>query len=165
MTFGVGNGVRTRDLLNGNQILYQLSYTHIFGGKYRNWTYLFSFNFLERPIHATPVRTRLVVSSTVFTSLLIGLLIRTLRTSRYGISVASAGPVRLCLTQLHLHPDIYGDQRCGNFLSMLAYGTNYGEWCGVLDSNQWPPACKADALTSWANPAYFSCMRIGEKYP
>ena len=72
----------------------------------------------------------------------------------YGISVASAGPVRLCLTQLHLHPDIYGDQRCGNFLSMLAYGTNYGEWCGVLDSNQWPPACKADALTSWANPAY-----------
>ena len=29
MTFGVGNGVRTRDLLNGNQILYQLSYTHI----------------------------------------------------------------------------------------------------------------------------------------
>ena len=100
MTFGVGNGVRTRDLLNGNQILYQLSYTHIFGGKYRNWTYLFSFNFLERPIHATPVRTRLVVSSTVFTSLLIGLLIRTLRTSRYGISVASAGPVRLCLTFL-----------------------------------------------------------------
>ena len=25
----MGNGVRTRDLLNGNQILYQLSYTHI----------------------------------------------------------------------------------------------------------------------------------------
>ena len=38
-------------------------------------------------------------------------------------------------------------------------------WCGVTDSNRRPPACKADALTSWANPAYFSCMRIGEKYP
>ena len=26
------------------------------------------------------------------------------------------------------------------FLSILANGTNYGEWCALLDSNQWPPA-------------------------
>ena len=31
MTFGVGNGVRTRDLLNGNQMLYQLSHSRIYG--------------------------------------------------------------------------------------------------------------------------------------
>ena len=47
MTFGAADGVRTRDLLNGNQMLYQLSHSRI-----------------------------------------------------YGISVASAGPVRLCLTFL-----------------------------------------------------------------
>ena len=58
----------------------------------------------------------------------------------HGISVAISGPARLSLTP------------CGNIF-MLAYGTNYGEWCGMTDSNRRPPGCKPDALTSCANPA------------
>ena len=41
---------------------------------------------------------------------------------------------------------ICGYLRCGNFLSMLANGTNYGEWCGVTGLNRRPIACKAIAL-------------------
>ena len=26
------------------------------------------------------------------------------------------------------------------------------KWWAIQDSNLWPPACKADALTNWANP-------------
>ena len=28
-------------------------------------------------------------------------------------------------------------------------------WWRITDSNRWPPACKAGALASWANPPYF----------
>ena len=34
------------------------------------------------------------------------------------------------------------------YVFMLANGTNYGEWCGMTDSNRRPLACKANALTS-----------------
>ena len=80
MTFGVGNGVRTRDLLNGNQILYQLSYTHI-------WY-----------LHSQRRSSALVPHPTI--SILLDFI----------------------------------DE--GTFLSILANGTNYGEWCALLDSNQ-----------------------------
>ena len=65
----------------------------------------------------------------------------------------------------NLLPIFAGIYSEGTFLSMLANGTNYGEWCGVLDSNQWPPACKADALTSWANPAYGFLVATRKPYP
>ena len=58
----------------------------------------------------------------------------------HGISVAISGPARLSLIP-------YGN------IFMLANGTNYGEWCGMTDSNRRPPGCKPDALTSCANPA------------
>ena len=35
---------------------------------------------------------------------------------------------------------------------MLAYGTNYGEWCGVTGSNRRPYACKAYALPAELTP-------------
>lgn len=44
--------------------------------------------------------------------------------------------------------------QCGNYFSMLANGTNYGEWSGLTDSNRRPNACKALALTSCAKPGY-----------
>ena len=38
-------------------------------------------------------------------------------------------------------------------------------WWEQLDSNQWPPACKAGALTSWAMlPSGHSCERQGWVY-
>ena len=58
----------------------------------------------------------------------------------HGISVAISGPARLSLIP---YRNIF----------MLANGTNYGEWCGMTDSNRRPPGCKPDALTSCANPA------------
>ena len=58
-------------------------------------------------------------------------------TAAYGISVASAGSVRSKPV----------------FVCRFVW-TNYGEWCGITDLNRWPHACKAYALTSWANPAY-----------
>ena len=48
----------------------------------------------------------------------------------HGISIAAAVPSSNSL-----------------FIS-LANGTNYGEWCGMTDSNRRPLACKANALTS-----------------
>ena len=30
--------------------------------------------------------------------------------------------------------------------------TRFGGWCGIRDSDPWPPECKSGALTSWANP-------------
>lgn len=44
---------------------------------------------------------------------------------------------------LPIFAGIYGE---GTFLSMLAYGTNYGEWCAMTGSNRRPHACKAYAL-------------------
>ena len=82
MTFGVGNGIRTRDLLNGNQILYQLSYTHI-------WY---------------------------------------LRSQRRSSALVPHFP-----NLLPIFAGINGER---TFLSILANGTNYGEWCALLDSNQ-----------------------------
>ena len=45
---------------------------------------------------------------------------------------------------------------------IFSYGlwTYYGEWCGMTDSNRRPLACKANALTSWANPAYGAPSQI-----
>ena len=31
-------------------------------------------------------------------------------------------------------------------------------WWRITESNRWPPACKAGALASWANPPCFSCL-------
>lgn len=50
---------------------------------------------------------------------------------------------------LPIFAGIYGE---GTFLSMLAYGTNYGEWCGVTGSNRRPYACKAYALPAELTP-------------
>ena len=36
--------------------------------------------------------------------------------------------------------------------SQLLYQLSYfGKWWAIQDSNLWPPACKAGALTNWAN--------------
>ena len=38
--------------------------------------------------------------------------------------------------------------------SQLLYQLSYfgkNKWWAIQDSNLWPPACKADALTNWAN--------------
>ena len=59
----------------------------------------------------------------------------------HGISVAISGPARLSLTPTTAPLLVWGIM-----LSMLANGTNYGEWCGMTGSNRRPPACKADAL-------------------
>ena len=85
-------------------------------------------------------------------------------TPAFGISIASTGPACLCLTQPHLHPVFMGINGVGIILSILAYGTNYGEWSGLTDSNRRPNACKALALTSCAKPGYFPFWsRLGEK--
>ena len=33
------------------------------------------------------------------------------------------------------------------------------EW-RITDSNRWPPACKAGALASWANPPFFAAAKV-----
>ena len=30
----------------------------------------------------------------------------------------------------------------------------------ITDSNRWPPACKAGALASWANPPFFAAAKV-----
>ena len=36
--------------------------------------------------------------------------------------------------------------------NQLLYQLSYfGKWWAIQDSNLWPPACKAGALTNWAN--------------
>ena len=58
-----------------------------------------------------------------------------------------------------LHPHMVCHQRFelwtpalkGRCSACWASGTY---WCGTTDSNHWPLACKASALTSWASPAF-----------
>ena len=40
-------------------------------------------------------------------------------------------------------------------LLLTISSTNYATW-RISESNRWPPACKAGALASWANPPCFS---------
>ena len=42
---------------------------------------------------------------------------------------------------------------CSN---QLSYEPIY--WWRISESNRWPPACKAGALASWANPPFFVCL-------
>ena len=41
-------------------------------------------------------------------------------------------------------------------------GTPDNPWWRMLDSNQWPPACEAGALTSWANPPVLVLTKSAE---
>ena len=43
---------------------------------------------------------------------------------------------------------------CSN---QLSYEPIY--WWRISESNRWPPACKAGALASWANPPFFILFR------
>ena len=52
----------------------------------------------------------------------------------------------------NLLPIFAGIYSEGTILFMLAYGTNYGEWCGVTGSNRRPYACKAYALPAELTP-------------
>ena len=60
----------------------------------------------------------------------------------------SSVPVRHSLFGLH------------NWIAGVPLGTPAIQWWRMLDSNQWPLACQASALTCWANPPYF----VGVKY-
>ena len=53
--------------------------------------------------------------------------------------------------------------------SQLLYQLSYsGTWWAIQDSNLWPPACKAGALTNWANRPdiefLFFCHSLADKY-
>ena len=43
-------------------------------------------------------------------------------------------------------------ERLKVFTSLLLPLSFYLNWWRITDSNRWPPACKAGALASWANP-------------
>ena len=49
-------------------------------------------------------------------------------------------------------------ERCFNYKTIIKT-----EW-RITDSNRWPPACKAGALASWANPPFF-CGCKGKHFP
>ena len=36
-------------------------------------------------------------------------------------------------------------------------------WWRISESNRWPPACKAGALASWANPPFFKILQSDSK--
>ena len=54
--------------------------------------------------------------------------------------------------------------------SQLLYQLSYsGTWWAIQDSNLWPPACKAGALTNWANRPdiiifVFLCHSLADMY-
>ncbi len=39
--------------------------------------------------------------------------------------------------------------------SVMSFSSFLLHWWRITDSNRWPPACKAGALASWANPPVF----------
>ena len=41
------------------------------------------------------------------------------------------------------------------FICLLHHVIELLSWWRITDSNRWPPACKAGALASWANPPFF----------
>ena len=45
-------------------------------------------------------------------------------------------------------------ERCFNYKTIIKT-----EW-RITDSNRWPPACKAGALASWANPPFFAAAKV-----
>ena len=40
-------------------------------------------------------------------------------------------------------------------ISLRRYPIKLGTWWRISESNRWPPACKAGALASWANPPFY----------
>ena len=61
--------------------------------------------------------------------------------------------------------DVKNPDRIGVFRGYIFFA--YPLWWRMLDSNQWPLACQASALTCWANPPYLvgvKCVSSCEKF-